>query len=266
MERIKETLNNLGLKGLGQVLESQTEYTCLICHDRGWLHPTIDGKIDYGQVIRCRCRLDVDRGEKQRILLKLCALPAMTEHKTFDNFKTFNDRVLTEVFRYCREIANKSDSIRFLTMIAESGRGKSHMGIAICREWLSREEAAAYVNVPRMLNSLREGYSLEGEESFYRRLHFYSSVGLLVLDDFGTEKVTEWGAEQLQTIINSRYDDALYTVVTSNRPIDDLLNYRDYPKEQWRDYANMRIESRLKRESWCKVLLLDTKSYMERRK
>lgn len=196
--------------------------------------------------------------------MKYCALPAKSEDKTLDNFKTYNEAILQHAFDYSQNLADRSGDIIFLTLVAESDRGKSHLGIAICRRWLERKEAARYCNVARLLNDLRDGLDREGEASYRSKLNFYCTVGLLVLDDFGTERITEWGAEQLQTIINVRYEDARYTVVTSNRPVDDLFNLHDHPKDDWRDLANMRIESRLQRESWCRVLVLDTKRHMDR--
>ena len=242
-----------------------SEPDCLLCHDIHWVYPRKpDGTPDYSQVERCQCVKEQDEKDRQESLLKYCGLPEMTEHKTLDKFLTFGDKPLKEALADSLKVAAAAEDIIFLTLIGKSDTGKSHLAIGICREWLERKRAARYANVPRMLNELREGYKRDGEESFYYRLNFYCTVGLLALDDFGTEKISEWGAEQLQTIINSRYDDALHTVVTSNRQLNDLFNFGDYPRETWRDFANMRIESRLQREKWCKVVVLDTVSFMER--
>jgi DNA replication protein DnaC len=210
-----------------------------------------------------------DEAERQSRLLRWCNLPAYTEHKVLSTFNTYGDKKLAEALSLAHQVADADDTVIFLTLIGESDTGKSHLGIGICREWLAKDKAAVYVNTSRLLNELRDGFDREGKASFYSRLKFYCRVGLLVLDDFGTEKITEWGAEQLQTIINSRYDDALHTVVTSNRTIDDLFNATDIRKnkdreETWRELANMRVQSRLQRESWCRVLVLNSKPHIER--
>lgn len=250
----------------GSSVESDnvTEGRCNLCGGFGWLHPITDGVIDYSQVIRCQCCDRSDAMDRQRRLMKWCALPERTEHKLLGNFQTYGEEVLEKALRYSKSVAMRELDVVFLTLISESDRGKSHLGIGICHEWLNRGEAARYVNVSRMLNELRDGYEREGNDSFYSRLKLYCDVGLLVFDDFGSEKITEWGAEQLQTIVNSRYDDALYTVVTSNRPIDDLFNTADYRYETWRELANMRLESRLQREDWCRVVVLDTIAHADR--
>lgn len=47
-------------------------------------------------------------------------------------------------------------------------------------------------------------------------------VEVLVIDDIGVEKVTEWLSEQLFLVINFRYEHKLPTLVTSNQSLDDL--------------------------------------------
>ncbi len=243
---------------------TKAEPKCRACLDIGWLYPLVNGRPDFTNVRRCPCRSEQDASDLQQRQMRWCNLPPRTEGKTFETFETYGEKGLVDALRLSKRAADKDNNVIFLTLISESDRGKSHLGVAICRDCLSRGQSASYVNVPRMLNELRDGYDKEGEQAFYVRLKFYSTIGLLVLDDLGTEKVTEWGAEQLQTVINSRYDAKLHTVVTSNRPLDDLFNLHDYPRETWRDFANMRISSRLQREIWCRVIILDTISHKER--
>ncbi len=214
--------------------------------------------------MRCRCKKETDAADRQQTLIKFCNLPEGTEHKTLGNFKTYRDESLIEALAASRSISSGDGEIIFLTLISESDKGKSHLAIGICREWLARNQSACYANVSRVLNELRDGFDREGENSFRSRLNFYCRVGILALDDLGTEKITDWGAEQLQTIINSRYDDKLHTVVTTNRPIDDLFNYAD-KRDGWRELANMRVSSRLQREYWCKVIVIDTIPHIERK-
>jgi DNA replication protein DnaC len=57
---------------------------------------------------------------------------------------------------------------------------------------------------------------------------------LVLLDDVGSERPTEWAVSELGDIINSRYDSDLPTIITTNTPIDKL-----------KDYLSERIASRL---------------------
>ena len=244
--------------------KSKEVFACDKCRDAGMLYPLVDGKPDYSRVIRCPCKKEEDEKERQSQFLHLCNLPVKTEHKTFDRFQTYGESILKEAMSAAIEVADNSETTIFLTLLAESDRGKSHLGIAACRRRLEQGQAACYVGVPAMLQDLRDGYDKTAESSYSSRLSLYKKVGLLVLDDLGTEKVSEWGAEQIQQIIDARYDDARHTIVTTNRPLDDLFKYEDNRRDSWRDLANMRVRSRLVRESWCKVLVLRCKEHMTR--
>ena len=229
-----------------------------MCEDWGWVHP----KGRWGALVRCVCKREQDLQERQARLLKHCNLPRKREGKTLESYQTRGHACLDQALKYARAMAAGDEAVIFLTLVGQSDVGKSHLAIGVCRQWLERQQAAHYVNVPRMLNDLREGYARDAERSFDSRLKFYSEVGLLILDDLGTQKVSEWGAEQLQTVINARYEEALHTVVTTNRPIDDLFNWTDNRQESWREFANMRVASRLQRESWCQVVLMDVPPYV----
>lgn len=243
---------------------STPSVTCDICQDTGWIYLDVPvGHPDFGKARRCQCKVKEDATERERRLYERCNLPQGTAYKTLDSFKTYGDLLLSEAWNLCRIVADGGDEVVFLTLIANPDRGKSHLAVGVCREWLTRRQSACYVNVPRVLNELRDGLDREGENSFRSRLAFYCRVGLLAFDDLGTEKITVWGAEQLQTIINCRYDDMLHTIITTNRPLDDLFGYEDL-RDSWRDLANMRIASRLQRESWCRVVVLDTVAHLDR--
>jgi len=143
-------------------------------------------------------------------------------------------------------MASGDDNVVFLTLMADPGRGKSHLAIAICREWLGRGEPAKYAYVPELLNAIRASYKKDEStgESFSQLLEVLKTVPLLVLDDLGTEKKSEWAIEQLQMIVDARSRSALPLVVTTNKALTQLPNDDEG-----------RIASRLQREDWCKVVV-----------
>ena len=66
-----------------------------------------------------------------------------------------------------------------------------------------------------MLDFIRDSYS-DSEVSDKDYLNLYSSVDLLVIDDLGKEKPTEWVLEKLFLIVNNRYNNYLPIVITTN--------------------------------------------------
>lgn len=119
------------------------------------------------------------------------------------------------------------------------GTGKSHLvcALVVARAggWLERwplaivETAAGvtarpaftdlFVDVPEMLDTMRRWIARpEGPDPLDR----YSKASLLILDDLGREKVTDWATERLYVLVNSRYGDLLPTIATSNLRPNEL--------------------------------------------
>ena len=226
---------------------TEPEYKCQKCKDAGYVHPVEDGKVQYGVVVPCKCRAGVLEKEKQERHLRLCKLPADTEELTFESFDTYGNASLIEALNCSKVLADGADEIRWLTLIGKVDRGKTHLAVAICRHWLRRGVAARYAFVPLLLKELRDGFELEGEQSYRLKMNFLCEVGLLVLDDLGLlEKPSSWAQEQIQIIVHYRGINGLPLVVTSNKQLDEM------PIDPER-----RIASRLQRETWCRVMALD---------
>jgi len=226
-------------------------YTCLICRDIGQLHPRLpNGKVDYSRVIPCICRSEAYRIERAAQLLQVCSLPFGTESKTFQTFRCGNQLQLIEAYNIALALAQETDGVRWVTLIAKVGRGKTHLALAVCHEWLRRGKPARYAFVPLLLKDLRDGFDRDDEGSYSKQLDFYCNVPLLVLDDLGVENPTKWAQEQLQTIVHYRGINGLPLMVTTNHGLDDLVGDAEH-----------RIGSRLRRETWCRVIAIEAGEY-----
>jgi DNA replication protein DnaC len=104
------------------------------------------------------------------------------------------------------------------------GTGKTHLACAVVRGLTSnrRINSAMFLYVPKFLSDLRDSFDLPMQE---RRdwLDRVMTCDLLVLDDLGAEKTSEWVREQLGIIINERWGNRRSVIVTSNLTLD---NYR----------------------------------------
>jgi DNA replication protein DnaC len=70
----------------------------------------------------------------------------------------------------------------------------------------------------------RETYQKVSQETDREVLERYGKVGLLVLDDFGTQNTSDWAFTMLYMLINRRYDDMSPTIITSNYSLEELAD------------------------------------------
>ena len=77
------------------------------------------------------------------------------------------------------------------------------------------QKEVLYINTPRLLDKLRPNGS---EEDWIEKC---MQPDILVLDDLGQEKISEWVLERLYIIINERYTARKKTIITSNLPITE---------------------------------------------
>ena len=77
--------------------------------------------------------------------------------------------------------------------------------------------------MPELLETIRSGFNRQDDEA-KASINQLKEAALLVLDDLGAEKVTDWAREQIFIIINRRYESMLPTVITTNYTTAELVN------------------------------------------
>jgi DNA replication protein DnaC len=93
------------------------------------------------------------------------------------------------------------------------------------RQIRESEEPTLFITVPNLLDRIRATYGPGGNGSEQEVIETVKTVEFLVLDDLGAERVTDWVAEKLFTIINHRHDEDLETVFTSNLSLEQLADH-----------------------------------------
>ena len=104
------------------------------------------------------------------------------------------------------------------------GTGKSFFAACIANALMEKEIPARMTNFAAVLNDLSG--SFEGRNAYIARLCRYP---LLILDDFGMERGTEYGLEQVYNVIDSRYRSGKPLIVTTNLSLDELQHPQDTP-------------------------------------
>jgi DNA replication protein DnaC len=129
--------------------------------------------------------------------------------------------VLRQVRAFTRSIEERLDAGRGLWFDGPVGTGKTSLAILVAKAADDAGRTYAVYPVPRLLAEIKRTFDRDASDSymgFFRRL---CTVDLLVLDDLGAEKQTEWVLEQLYSIVNERWQDRRSIVVTTNLPDPD---------------------------------------------
>lgn len=125
---------------------------------------------------------------------------------TFENF-VGNDALVADL----RALADSDNSV---VLRGPTGCGKTHLAVSMLRNQEQRD--FNFISVPELLLKIRSTFNQgTSEEDIIAE---YTSCPLLVLDDMGAEKTSEFAIERLYIILDRRQRDCLKTIITTNLP------------------------------------------------
>jgi len=116
---------------------------------------------------------------------------------------------------YAQRFDRRTTGGNLLIAGANYGIGKTHLAVSVVADLLARYRlrTAKFVFVPEFLEQLRRAY----EEPEKRNLIDNAmNADLLVLDDLGAHRTTEWVQEQMNLISNARWAHRRPTIITTN--------------------------------------------------
>ena len=102
------------------------------------------------------------------------------------------------------------------------GTGKSFLAGCIANALMEQEVSVRMTNFARIMNELNNSFS--GRNVVVDRLCRYP---LLIIDDFGMERGTEYALEQVYNIVDSRYRSQKPLIVTTNLPLNEIRHPQD---------------------------------------
>src|SRR3990167_5594364 len=102
------------------------------------------------------------------------------------------------------------------------GTGKTHIAYALLKEAEERKIACGLYNTTEMFRDFRKDIRRSDDEVVGVEEVLLENRGLVIFDDIGAEKLTDWVSETFYLIINRRYEEMLPTIFTSNLDIAEL--------------------------------------------
>lgn len=119
------------------------------------------------------------------------------------------------------EIFSK-DNPKNLLLTGGFGVGKSHLSKVLTDGVLEKGFTAIFISVPKLLRRIRSTYNQDSKVKEDDILDVLEKVDVLVLDDIGAEKQSEWASEKLFDVIDSRQ--GMHTIYTTNYEPNDLMD------------------------------------------
>jgi DNA replication protein DnaC len=233
---------------------------CPICDGTGWKHveassPGTKASADTTvRVVRCDCW----REQVNRQRLDAARIPKRYQHCTLANFTAYNETLERAVAQARRVAETFPGAQRGLFLEGQPGVGKTHLAVAVLKQIVQTSGARGlFYDTRDLLRVIRSTYDPSIRTTELEVLRPVMSADLLVLDDLGAEKTSEWVEETMNLIVNTRYNDRRLTIFTSNYP--DIPDDTDPNSLLFRIGARMR--SRL--HEMCEFLPMDGADYRE---
>ncbi len=187
---------------------------CPLCAGSGW--KPVPGTPD-GGVTRCDCQLRA-RGVA---LIGAARIPKRYEHCELSNFTTDfpgADRSIALAYitasRFVQEYPVNETG---LLLVGDAGLGKTHLAIGIAKA-LIREKGieCVFYDYADLLKQIQDSYNPSVQATELGLLRPVFDAEVLVLDDLGSVRPTDWRWDTIRLILNTRYNDSRTTIITTN--------------------------------------------------
>ena len=139
------------------------------------------------------------------------------------------------------------------------GVGKTHLAVSILKGLSEHGFNCLFYEFGSLLKEIQDSYNSNTKTSELGVLAPVLNVDVLVLDELGASKPTDWVRDTMAHIINSRYNDRKATIFTTNYP-DEKERERD---ETLEDRIGIRLRSRL--YEMCKSIELKGTDYRRKK-
>ncbi|HKN72885.1 MAG TPA: ATP-binding protein [Terriglobales bacterium] len=188
---------------------------CPLCAGSGW-KPVPE--VPDGGVTRCDCQIRARGGA----LIAAARIPKRYEHCELSNFTTDfpgADRSIAlahiSASRFVQEFDPRDGA--GLLLIGGIGTGKTHLAVGLLKELIAaRGSACLFCDYRELLKQIQNSYNDSVQATELQVLRPVFEAEVLLLDELGAVKPSEWVWDTVSLILNTRYNDNRATIITTN--------------------------------------------------
>lgn len=190
---------------------------CAICHDAVQTKIKVFGT---EKIVRCICSCkqkeleSVKEREKRENLertRRICFVESNMSSWTFENDDRKNPKLSDAMKRYAENFSEFKAESKGLLLYGSVGTGKTYFAACIANRLIDNGYSVLMTNFARLTNQIQGMF--EGKQELIDSLNKYT---LLIIDDLGAERKSEFMQETVFNIIDSRYRSGLPFIITTN--------------------------------------------------
>jgi DNA replication protein DnaC len=256
-------------KGISQDMKVAAE-VCPLCEGTGW-KPVSTGPDR--RVAPCDCRLRA----RNQTLLESAHIPKRYEHCELSNFEFDGPHrgLASARMAACKFVEEYPVDNTGLLFIGSIGAGKTHLAVGIAKELiLGKGIACLFCDYRELLKQIQNSYNASVQATELDVLRPVFETEIVVLDELGAVKPTEWVWDTVSLILNTRYNHNRTTIITTNYaddPGQDLYAnpssefgraQRAMRRETLGDRIGERMRSRL--HEMCRVVKMEGEDFRQK--